>query len=147
MYGYIYLTTNLVNQRKYIGQHKSSKFNKKYLGSGLIIKQAVELYGKENFKVELLEWCDSKESLDEAEIRIIKERNAVYSEEYYNIAYGGGARHGPLTEEQRKNLSEHAKQRTGEKNPFFGKRHTEETRQKITHGLEKYYETHTFFYL
>lgn len=36
MYGYIYLTTNLINGKKYIGQHASPKFEPdKYIGSGV----------------------------------------------------------------------------------------------------------------
>lgn len=31
----------------------------------------------------------------------------------------------------KKNLSEHAKQRTGEKNPFYGRHHSEETKEKL----------------
>ena len=140
MYGYVYLTTNLVNNRKYIGQHKSSKFDKRYLGSGLILAQAIEMYGKKNFICEILEECNSQEELDEAEKRIIKERNAVYSDEYYNIAFGGNTRHGPLSDEQKHLLSECAKKKVGEKNPFYGKKHSEVTRQKISTALNEYYK-------
>ncbi len=48
MYGYIYLTTNLINKKKYVGQHKSSKFDERYKGSGKLIKKAFKKYGKEN---------------------------------------------------------------------------------------------------
>lgn len=34
MYGYIYLTTNLINGKKYIGKHKSLTFDDSYFGSG-----------------------------------------------------------------------------------------------------------------
>lgn len=35
MYGYIYKTTNLINGKIYIGQHKANKFlGQSYLGSG-----------------------------------------------------------------------------------------------------------------
>ena len=40
MYGYIYITTNLINNKIYIGQHKSKNYDKKYLGSGLLLKRA-----------------------------------------------------------------------------------------------------------
>ena len=46
MFGYIYMTINTVNGKKYIGQHKSSEFEgNKYLDSGKILKQAIEKYG------------------------------------------------------------------------------------------------------
>lgn len=35
------------------------------------------------------------------------------------------------TEDHKKNLSEIAKKRTGEKNPFYGKKHTKESKEKI----------------
>ena len=38
MYGYVYKTTNLVNHKIYIGQHKSNKFEPdKYIGKTLCI--------------------------------------------------------------------------------------------------------------
>lgn len=37
----------------------------------------------------------------------------------------------PKSDEHKRKLSELAKQRTGEKNPFYGKKHTEETKRKI----------------
>ena len=88
-YGYIYLTTNLINNKKYIGQHKSQKFNPNYKGSGIEIVKAFEKYGKENFRVELLEWCDTKEKLNDQEIYYISYYNAINDPNYYNIAKGG----------------------------------------------------------
>ena len=49
MIGYIYKTTNKLNNWIYIGQHRSSKFSKSYKGSGKVLIDAFELYGKENF--------------------------------------------------------------------------------------------------
>lgn len=69
MYGYIYKTTNLINNKIYIGQKKSNEFlNEKYLGSGKILRQAIDKEGKQNFKVELLEECESAQELNEREI-------------------------------------------------------------------------------
>ena len=55
MFGYIYLTTNLVNGRKYIGKRISPVFDIKYNGSGTLLKKAINKYGKENFKTEIIE--------------------------------------------------------------------------------------------
>lgn len=43
MYGYIYLTTNLINGKKYIGQHASPVFEPdRYIGSGVILWKAIK---------------------------------------------------------------------------------------------------------
>ena len=90
MYGYIYETTNLINGKKYIGQKKSNIFlNENYLGSGKILNQAIKKYGKENFKVKLIEKCNSRDELNEREIYWISYYNAVNDKEYYNIGAGG----------------------------------------------------------
>ena len=60
MIGYIYLTTNLINGKKYIGRRKSNKFlGESYLGSGTHLKNAVKKYGRENFRVDLIEEIDT----------------------------------------------------------------------------------------
>ena len=46
MFGYIYKTTNLINNKIYIGQHKSEKFEpNKYIGSGVVLLKAINKYG------------------------------------------------------------------------------------------------------
>lgn len=89
MIGYIYITTNLINNKKYIGLKTSEYFKNNYLGSGKIIKKAIKKYRKENFKVELLEECNSIEDLKQAERKWIKYYNAQSDSNFYNIAEGG----------------------------------------------------------
>ena len=90
MYGYIYETTNLINNKKYIGKHKSDKFDNNYYGSGIKFKKALEKYGKENFSIRILEEVyTNQKDLDDAEIRWIEATNAVRSTKYYNNSYGG----------------------------------------------------------
>ena len=84
---YIYLTTNLVNGKKYIGQHNGS-IKDNYLGSGVLLVKAIEKYGKENFKKEILEECDITE-LDEKEKYWIAYYNALEDENFYNLSKGG----------------------------------------------------------
>lgn len=89
MYGYIYVTTNIVNGKQYIGQHKAKEFDKRYKGSGKILQQAILKEGVENFTTTILEWCESKEELDNAEIKWIDYYSAVESDNFYNIYPGG----------------------------------------------------------
>ena len=91
MYGFIYITTNHVNGRQYIGQKKYDKSGKwkKYLGSGIVLKRAIEKYGESNFSKEIIEECETKEALDDREKYWINYYNAVDSDDFYNIASGG----------------------------------------------------------
>lgn len=85
----IYLTTNLINGKKYIGQHKVSKTYDYYLGSGIILKQAIEKYGRHNFKKEVLATCETQQEANEQERHFISLFNAVESDDFYNLAEGG----------------------------------------------------------
>lgn len=85
---YIYITTNLINGKKYIGQHKG-KVNDSYLGSGTTITKAINKYGKENFTKEILCMCASRKEADEKEKEYIALYNAVESEMFYNNSEGG----------------------------------------------------------
>ena len=54
MEGYIYLTTCLINGKKYIGQSINKRDINTYLGSGIVFKAALKKHGKENFVKEVL---------------------------------------------------------------------------------------------
>lgn len=55
---YVYITTNLINGMRYIGMHYG-ELNDDYLGSGNLIQLAIQKYGKENFKKDILEIASS----------------------------------------------------------------------------------------
>ena len=85
---YVYQITNLIDGKKYIGQHYG-RVDDSYLGSGLLIMAAVRKYGAENFKKEILCICESREEASKQEINYIQETDAINSSEYYNLAGGG----------------------------------------------------------
>lgn len=88
-YGFIYITTNIINGKKYIGQKKYVNGWKEYLGSGIALNNAVKKYGKEKFSKEIIEECTTREEANEREKYWIAYYNAVNNKNYYNIALGG----------------------------------------------------------
>lgn len=85
---YIYLTTNLINGKQYIGQHKG-KPNDDYFGSGTAITRAINKYGKENFQKEILCYCESQQEANEKEKYYIQKFDAINNKNFYNLAEGG----------------------------------------------------------
>jgi hypothetical protein len=72
-YHFIYKTTNLLNGKFYVGMHSTNKLNDGYLGSGKRLRLSIKKYGKENFKIEYLEFFDSRELLVEREKQLVNE--------------------------------------------------------------------------
>ena len=88
-FGFIYITTNLINGKRYVGQRKFSDGWTTYLGSGKRLKQAIKKYGRKNFVRAIVDIGYSREELNAKEISIIKFLNAVDSRDFYNISEGG----------------------------------------------------------
>ena len=86
-YGFIYITTNLLNGMKYVGKHSRNDDN--YLGSGVRLKTAVEEFGEENFEREIIAYAYSSEQLNSLEKAYIDTFNAVNDPMFYNLAPGG----------------------------------------------------------
>lgn len=120
----IYKTTNLINDKFYIG--KDEKNNPDYLGSGLLLNRAIKKCGRDNFKKEIIETCVTRKELNEKEIYWIKELKAI--EKGYNIALGGA---GGNTYTNNPNLPEIIEKLSGDNNHFYGKKHTSESKDKI----------------
>jgi len=132
----VYITTNLINYKKYIGSHVCKDLNDKYLGSGTSLKQAFKKYGKENFKREILAIVDCPKVMKELEEYYIDYYNAFTSKLFYNRNRKGvGYPYG------RKKPKEHCenlrKQRLGKPNglkgrvsPMKGKTQSVESREK-----------------
>lgn len=93
MYYYIYQITNLINNKIYVGKHKSKKdpFNNGYFGSGTQIKNAIEKYGIENFKKEVLVYCTDEHDMAIKESEIVTEEFAKRTDTYnmHKGGYGG----------------------------------------------------------
>lgn len=127
----IYKTINKINNKIYIG--KDTKNNPNYYGSGVLINIAIKKYGKENFTKEILQECFTIEELNNAEIYWITKLKSTDKKIGYNISTGGDGgdvfTYNPNKEEYRKKLS---KSCSGELNGMYGKKHTDETKKKIS---------------
>lgn len=84
MFYTIYQITNLINGKTYIGKHQTKDLNDGYLGSGKLIKRAIEKYGKENFYKTILCIFTTEEEMDAKEKELV-----VLSENSYNLCEGG----------------------------------------------------------
>jgi hypothetical protein len=103
-FGFIYVITNTVNHRQYIGKkqcssrvkrkplkgktrnridHKESDW-KTYTGSSKELNDDIAKHGKENFTFTILEWCGSKWELGYKEIKRQIEQDVILSENFYN---------------------------------------------------------------
>lgn len=89
MFGYIYKTTNCVNNKVYIGKKQSSKYIPTYLGSGKVIKQAIKKYGREDFANEIIDRANSLEELNLKEKYYVTLYKEALGRDCYNIAGGG----------------------------------------------------------
>jgi hypothetical protein len=134
---YIYKTTNLVNGKIYIGYHASDNIEKDtYLGSGHLLKRAIEKHGKKNFKREILFEFDSQEEATTKEREIVNEE-FIEREDTYNLCLGGfgGGLPGELNPFWGKTHSDETKKLLSEK--FTGRELTEEWKQNISKGVNE----------
>lgn len=102
---YIYLITNKVNGKQYVGQHHydGEGMDASYKGSGVLLKQAYKKYGVENFTMEIIEYC-SDFYLDSLEVKYISDYNTK-TPNGYNLTDGGGGCAGKkYTDEQIENM-------------------------------------------
>lgn len=146
---YVYKTTNLINNKQYIGQH-FGELNDFYFGSGYLIQKAINKYGKENFKKEILKICQNREAADQAEKEFIIQFNAIEDDNFYNLQEGGTGGDGwRACHRWLKKHPEEAKamqQKNIQKLQKWQKEHPEENYQKtiipLTEGAKRYWQEH-----
>lgn len=87
-YHYFYRIENLIDGKFYYGIHSTNNIDDKYMGSGKRLKDAMNLFGKENFIKEILKYFDSREKASEYEALMVTEE-LVHDKECYNVKCGG----------------------------------------------------------
>ena len=158
-YHFFYKTTCLITNRYYYGMHSTDNLNDGYIGSGKRLWYSINKYGRQNHKIEILEFFDTREKLRNKEAEIVNE-DLIKDPLCMNLQLGGGG--GFINEEHakkfhanggkavyrllchrhheklknngeyRQNYSEIMRiATTGEKNGFWKKTHTEETKEKM----------------
>ncbi len=131
----VYITTNLVNGKQYVGDHSSDNLKDGYLGSGTAIKRAIKKFGKKNFNREILESFDTKEEAFKAQEKYILKFQTL-SPIGYNISPKGGMRNnGSHSEKTIQQISKTQKnmpmqRRRQMSKSHTGLRHSEETKEK-----------------
>jgi len=133
---YIYKTRNKINNKLYVGQtRRTFSKTKNYYGSGKLLKRSIIKYGIENFEKTILEFCFNFGTLNKTEVYWIDKYNTQFPNGY-NLSIGGEGCAGMpgriVSVETREKLSKaHKGKQIGENNPFYGKKHSEETKMKM----------------
>ena len=103
-YGFIYLITNTVTGKKYIGKKQMQTVKKRpplkgktrkrsyvaetdwkyYTSSSNEVNKDIIVYGKDSFKFEILQFCNSKSALAYFEAKQQFDREVLLKEDYYN---------------------------------------------------------------
>ena len=138
----VYIHTNNLNGKKYVGMTSNieKRFGKN--GSGYLHKNkdgkfiqplfayAIKKYGWENFSHQIVYKNLSKEEADNLEKTLIKKYDTLNPQKGYNIRKGGS--NGKMAEETKNKLKTIMKDKyKGKNNPFYGKKHTKETKDLI----------------
>lgn len=106
-----------------VRRYRGGKFNK-------YMKRAVDKYGLENIKLEILEKDIPLELLDKRE-QFYLDTLQPFDGNGYNICREASTTRGVSKSEKEKlAMTERSKLRVGKLNPFYGKKHSEDSKQK-----------------
>lgn len=120
---FIYKTTNQVNMKFYIGMHSTDNLNDGYFGSGTRLWYSIKKYGEENFKLEILEFYETRKLLKERERELIND-DLLRDPLCLNLKFGGEGGLTGLSEELRQKIRDGASNflKNKWKDPEFAKK-------------------------
>jgi len=73
-YHFIYKTTNVVNEKFYVGMHSTDDLNDGYIGSGKKLWYSIKKYGREKFTIERLEFFEKRKDLIKREKKLVNDK-------------------------------------------------------------------------
>ena len=131
----IYRYYNPIEDKSYVGQTTLNVNYRANHGNGYTegtpFREAINLYGWENFEQSILRLCTSKEEADQYERYFIEKYNTIYPNGY-NLQ-NGGWKHRKLHSITVQKMSEaHKGLFAGENHPMYNRHHTEEAKKKIS---------------
>ena len=88
MHYYLYEIRNNLNGKIYVGVHKTANLDDGYMGSGKVIKSAIERHGIDNFTKVILETFDTSEAMYAREAEIVTDE-FLARDDVYNLRRGG----------------------------------------------------------
>ncbi len=88
IYYTVYRTTNNINNKIYVGVHKTENLEDNYLGSGTAIKRAIKKYDRHNFTKEILHIFDNEKEAYLMESNLVT-LEFISESSNYNLAPGG----------------------------------------------------------
>jgi group I intron endonuclease len=80
---YVYIITNLINGKQYVGSSRKHQIDENYYGSGRVIKDALKKYGKNNFTRDII-W-QGEGNAREIESQWLEHFNAATNPMFYNL--------------------------------------------------------------
>ena len=154
----VYVHTNITNGKKYVGITSRSVERRWQNGNGYnkgtVFRNAIDKYGWDGFRHDVLYSGLSEDDAKNMEIKLIKEFNTMDGHFGYNRTAGGEGTVGLVHTEETRNkmrmshIGTHHSESTKKKisnssignTKWLGKKHSEETKRKMSEAREQYYK-------